>query len=211
MAAPRCGRCSTNSPASSSGSRPRTIPPSAPRAPSCAMRWARSIAAAAGCSSASPRRRTTRSRARRLTLRLFGSTLGGCVLANEALAARDLGEGNSLPLRDAGAVLRRERFGTGWFAGAHRDRRRRRRQRRRCGAAGVGLRAAAIDRHCEPTGRANARPMINSTKQSMPQHKERMDCFVANAPLRKRFAFVAGNDGKARHTSAISPRVSREF
>jgi len=28
-------------------------------------------------------------------LRLFGSTLGGCVLANEALAARDLGDGNS--------------------------------------------------------------------------------------------------------------------
>jgi hypothetical protein len=23
----------------------------------------------------------------------------------------------------------------------------------------------------------------------------RMDCFVASAPLRKRFAFVAGNDG----------------
>ena len=28
-------------------------------------------------------------------LRLFGSTLGGCVLANEALAARDLGDGYS--------------------------------------------------------------------------------------------------------------------
>ena len=27
-------------------------------------------------------------------LRLFGSTLGGCMLANEALAARDLGEGD---------------------------------------------------------------------------------------------------------------------
>jgi hypothetical protein len=24
-----------------------------------------------------------------------------------------------------------------------------------------------------------------------------MDCFVASAPLRKRFAFVAGNDGMA--------------
>jgi hypothetical protein len=34
-------------------------------------------------------------------------------------------------------------------------------------------------RHCEPPGRANARPMINSAKQSMgPQSK--MDCFVTS-------------------------------
>ena len=32
-------------------------------------------------------------------LRLFGSTLGGCMLADEALAARDLGEGAGDPLR----------------------------------------------------------------------------------------------------------------
>jgi alkylation response protein AidB-like acyl-CoA dehydrogenase len=32
-------------------------------------------------------------------LRLFGSTLGGCVLASEALAARDLGEGSGDPQR----------------------------------------------------------------------------------------------------------------
>src|SRR6202040_2064440 len=32
-------------------------------------------------------------------LRLFGSTLGGCMLANEDLAARDLGEGNGDPQR----------------------------------------------------------------------------------------------------------------
>jgi hypothetical protein len=38
-----------------------------------------------------------------------------------------------------------------------------------------------IPRHCEPTGRANARPMTGSAKQSMePQAK--MDCFVAIAP-----------------------------
>jgi len=37
----------------------------------------------------------------------------------------------------------------------------------------------SLPRHCEPTGRANARPMINSAKQSMPPRKERMDCFVA--------------------------------
>src|ERR1700690_3292682 len=37
-------------------------------------------------------------------------------------------------------------------------------------------------RHCEPTGRANARPMTGSAKQSTPQQKERTDCFVAIAP-----------------------------
>jgi hypothetical protein len=55
-------------------------------------------------------------------------------------------------------------------------------------------------------GRANARPMTGSaTKQSM-AGLARLDCFVASAfarrrasadksaPLRKRFAFVAGND-----------------
>ena len=34
-------------------------------------------------------------------------------------------------------------------------------------------------RHCEPTGRANARPMTGSAKQSSLPHKERLDCFVA--------------------------------
>jgi hypothetical protein len=29
-----------------------------------------------------------------------------------------------------------------------------------------------------------------------------MDCFVAIAPLRKRFAFVAGNDGHAKRKMA---------
>jgi hypothetical protein len=31
-------------------------------------------------------------------------------------------------------------------------------------------------------------------KQSILSFPRTMDCFVANAPLRKRFAFVAGND-----------------
>jgi hypothetical protein len=37
------------------------------------------------------------------------------------------------------------------------------------------------NRHCEPTGRANARPMTGSAKQSIVPHKERMDCFAALA------------------------------
>src|SRR5438477_1336514 len=35
-------------------------------------------------------------------------------------------------------------------------------------------------RHCEPTGRANARPMTGSAKQSISPRKGRMDCFVAS-------------------------------
>src|SRR5260370_34192310 len=36
--------------------------------------------------------------------------------------------------------------------------------------------------HCEPPGRANAGPMINSAKQSIAPQEESMDCFVAHAP-----------------------------
>jgi hypothetical protein len=39
-----------------------------------------------------------------------------------------------------------------------------------------------LNRHCEPTGRANARPMTGSAKQSISPREERMDCFVAYAP-----------------------------
>jgi len=39
----------------------------------------------------------------------------------------------------------------------------------------------AFGRHCEPTGRANARPMTGSAKQSISPRKERMDCFAALA------------------------------
>jgi len=35
--------------------------------------------------------------------------------------------------------------------------------------------------HCEPTGRANARPMTGSAKQSILPRKGRMDCFAALA------------------------------
>jgi hypothetical protein len=34
-----------------------------------------------------------------------------------------------------------------------------------------------VCRHCEPTGRADARPMTGSAKQSMSPRQERMDCF----------------------------------
>src|SRR5579863_4025212 len=38
------------------------------------------------------------------------------------------------------------------------------------------------------------RVIASAAKQSISPRKERMDCFVARAPLRKRHAFVAGND-----------------
>jgi len=37
-----------------------------------------------------------------------------------------------------------------------------------------------LSRHCEPTGRANARPMTGSAKQSIEPREERIDCFVAS-------------------------------
>src|SRR5882762_6818530 len=41
-------------------------------------------------------------------------------------------------------------------------------------------------RHCEPPGRANARPMTGSAKQSILPRKARMDCFAALAKTTKR-------------------------
>ena len=37
--------------------------------------------------------------------------------------------------------------------------------------------------------------IAREAKQSISTPKETMDCLVASAPLRKCFAFVAGNDG----------------
>jgi hypothetical protein len=37
------------------------------------------------------------------------------------------------------------------------------------------------NRHCEPAGRAKARPMTGSAKQSISPRKERMDCFASLA------------------------------
>jgi hypothetical protein len=43
-----------------------------------------------------------------------------------------------------------------------------------------GLCGDGLYRHCEPTGRANARPMTGSAKQSIQARRTiRLDCFVA--------------------------------
>jgi hypothetical protein len=42
-------------------------------------------------------------------------------------------------------------------------------------------------RHCEPTGRANARPMTGSAKQSSQAAKKPLDCSAACAPRNDEF------------------------
>ena len=42
--------------------------------------------------------------------------------------------------------------------------------------------AFSFSRHCEPPGRANARPMTGSAKQSISPRKERIDCVAARTP-----------------------------
>jgi hypothetical protein len=41
------------------------------------------------------------------------------------------------------------------------------------------------------------------TRSNSSNRKERKACFVASAPFRKRFAFVAGNDDEHRHDSTF--------
>ena len=133
----RCGRCSTNCRTWSSGSRPRTIRHSAPPAPNCATRSARSIAPAAGCWSASPRRRTTRWRARRPICGCSARRSAAACWPNEALAARTLGEGDPTRYVTLARFFAENITVQAGFPGAHRDRQRRSRQRRGRRAAGV--------------------------------------------------------------------------
>jgi hypothetical protein len=79
------------------------------------------------------------------------------------------------------------------------------RQSRRDGGLRLRLiRLTVCARHCEPSGRANARPTTGSAKQSssssqkiLPLPFSQWDSGLLRrvAPLRKRSAFVAGNDG----------------
>jgi hypothetical protein len=52
--------------------------------------------------------------------------------------------------------------------------------------------------------------IASAAKQSTSRCKERMDCFVAFAPLHKRSAFVADNDG-ATHLRVPAARCARGF
>jgi hypothetical protein len=63
-------------------------------------------------------------------------------------------------------------YGAGWFAGWF-----------ECAACAIFPIefSNSRHRHCEPTGRANARPMTGFAKQSIYPRKERMDCFASLA------------------------------
>ena len=59
-------------------------------------------------------------------------------------------------------------------------------------------------RHCEPTGRANARPLTGSAKQSMSPRKGRMDCFVASL-------LAMTVDAVLRSRGAMRPKFFKTF
>jgi hypothetical protein len=65
--------------------------------------------------------------------------------------------------------------------------------------------AGIYQRHCEPTGRANARPMTGSAKQSTLSFRGKMDCFASlgrNSELRHGFSMLRGRcGGVALHLS----------
>jgi hypothetical protein len=67
--------------------------------------------------------------------------------------------------------------------------------RKRASDLPVGQSGRKDIRHCEPTGRANARPMTGFTKQSISPRKEGMDCFVASASLSYGGQVAPRNDG----------------
>jgi hypothetical protein len=57
---------------------------------------------------------------------------------------------------------------------------------------------------------ANARPMTGSV-EAIQSRKKNLDRVVAFAPLRKRFAFVAGDDAHRRSRGATRPRLARHL
>jgi hypothetical protein len=69
---------------------------------------------------------------------------------------------------------------------------------------------ADLSRHCEPTGRANARPMTGSAKQSILPHKERVDCFVASLlAMTARYTSAFPQRSRARVVQNHVPRKIR--
>ena len=105
----------------------------------------RSTAPAAGCWSASPRRRTKRWPARRPICGCSDRrSAAACWPAKRSPRAISARRRRSGALRHAGEILCRKHLGAGGRAGAHRDGQRRSRERRRCGVAGVGLPRCAL-------------------------------------------------------------------
>ncbi len=67
--------------------------------------------------------------------------------------------------------------------------------------------ALKVKRHCEPTRRANARPMVNS--RSNPCHRSKLDCFVASLLAMTVDALRRGIDAhQSPRTCSTTPRAS---
>ncbi len=66
----------------------------------------------------------------------------------------------------------------------------------------------AVHRHCEPTGRANARPMTGSAKQFIARHGK-LDCFVASAPRNDGWVHARppGHGGGGGHVAAFAMSI----
>ena len=64
-------------------------------------------------------------------------------------------------------------------------------------------------RHCEPTGRANARPITGSAKQSIEQ-KRSVDCFAALAMTVRILALLLFENLNLRthHTTSVVPALA---
>jgi hypothetical protein len=72
--------------------------------------------------------------------------------------------------------------------------------------------AAAYPRHCEPTGRANARPMIGSAKQSILSLRGAMDCFRLRQGFGGQVAALAmTEDTSSRSRGTMRPRFAGNF
>jgi len=61
-------------------------------------------------------------------------------------------------------------------------------------------------RHCEPTGRANARPMTGSAKQSIEPQKGRVDCFASLA-IDEKYSAVQHGPSNPRMRGSSTPRI----
>jgi hypothetical protein len=67
---------------------------------------------------------------------------------------------------------------------------------------------AIWSRHCEPTGRANARPMTDSAKQSIPPRKERKSGLLRGASSGARRTDTKGLRPDQNQTRSISELVN---
>jgi hypothetical protein len=75
------------------------------------------------------------------------------------------------------------------------------------GRGGWGAIKYGTEVHAAPIRQRSINVIAGEAKQSsFCRNKGKLDCFVASAPLRKRFAFVAGNDAVSFSDSIVKQR-----